>query len=210
VSLKSVYESIEDFVGVRESTLKLFVGWWVFFFIQGTSEIPYTNLLIEPAFTSKKPVDVLRQSCVGSLDSSTNYTVSAGGGYDLNQGLDPGASFTFSTYICVIVFSFCWISTFLCRIGLGELCCVADFSCLETSLLWRDNAATINEMLYEGYRDEGNHSKPIGEYPVGKSHVSDQNFGRNFVFGCLGFRVSALVFLGIHLQSIWNVYKGKA
>ena len=180
---------------------------WVggFFFIQGTSEIPYTNLLIEPAFTSTKPVDVLRQSCVGSLDSSTNYSVSAGGGYDLNQGLDP-APFLFPRKF---VFSFCWVSTFLGRIGLGDLYCVADFSCLETSLLWRDNAATINEMLYEGYRDEGNHSKPIGEYPVGKSHVSDQNFGRNFVFGCLGFRVSALVFLGIHLQSIWNVYKGK-
>ena len=31
MSVKSVCESIEDFAGVRESTLKLFVGWWVFF-----------------------------------------------------------------------------------------------------------------------------------------------------------------------------------
>ncbi|KAG0620187.1 hypothetical protein M758_4G196700 [Ceratodon purpureus] len=94
--------------------------------VLGTSEKPYTNLLIEPAFTSTKPVSVLRQSCVGSQDNGKNFNISAAAGFELSQ----------------------------------------DFSCLETSLLWRDNVVSVNDMLFKGYRNQGDPSKQIGEYPV--------------------------------------------
>lgn len=51
------------------------------------------------------------------------------------------------------------------------MCCIADFSCLQTSLFWRENDAAINDMLYKGYRNDGNPSKQIGAFPAGKSHV---------------------------------------
>lgn len=59
-----------------------FVGAFVF---QGTSAIPSTTMLIESAFTSGKPVDLLRPICSGQ--SNSNITIDVTGGYTITQGL---------------------------------------------------------------------------------------------------------------------------
>jgi ABC-type multidrug transport system ATPase subunit len=42
---------------------------------------------------------------------------------------------------------------------------VKEFKCLDTTLLWRNNVSSINNMLYQGYRD-GNRKPDIFEYPT--------------------------------------------
>jgi len=74
----------------------------------------------------------------------------------------------------------------------------AGFQCLGTSLLWRGNDSSINDMLYKGYRD-GNDKKDIGEYPAGKS--------RGFLLRLIQIwsarvRVYELLILRISLQNL--------
>jgi hypothetical protein len=59
-----------------------FMGAFVF---QGTSTIPSTTMLIESAFTSDTPVDLLRPICSGQ--SNSNITLDVTGGYTLTSGL---------------------------------------------------------------------------------------------------------------------------
>ena len=61
----------------------------------------FISLLNEPTFTENKPISVLRQSCAGSLDNTTNVTMTVYAPYSVSQGLD--ALLSFFTYICVVL-----------------------------------------------------------------------------------------------------------
>lgn len=76
--------------------------------------------------------------------------------------------------------------------------------------MWRDNAVSVNDMLFKGYQNQSNSSKKIGEYPVGKSHVSYRHvtgilIGLNLDLESsaeqrLEFRSSGLILFQICLQ----------
>lgn len=92
--------------------------------VPGTDTIPIGSLLFESAFTSPRPIYILRPNCTNSKDNF-NFTVNVGGGFQLSK----------------------------------------DFACLETRPLWRENASSVNSMLFAGYRG-GNERKEVNEVPA--------------------------------------------
>lgn len=83
---------------------------------QGTDTIPIGSLLFESAFTSPRPIYILRPNCTNSKDNF-NFTVNVGGGFQLSKGYHQLPSFDFpksALGTCEVQETFCVSNGYKC------------------------------------------------------------------------------------------------